>query len=389
MQVSIMEMKHDSDITDDCEVYSHILHLLKIYHTAICVDECDRLYSLCGILPGTGIHDKQHSRLSLPCPVDYNVHFSHAYTTFASTAIELGLFSSIIEHTIEFGGLTTQKESWPSWVPSWNLTRKMQDVEYLVRELRPPQYNQRFDNSLITDKEGLWKGGSVCLADVYGLRALQLRGCIHRVVNTQSSTNYLDAISYLETVVRSHRACRDSAMSSHIIAWVIACATYTVPNIYLRSSFGVRNVFVTRPFLPLGDPFERQKLILIAAKGFLGLQSDDESEEQFKVDMDKFTSEALRALEGSEGFCYECDGSLAYGIAFAHVKPGDYVFRTPGTARAISYKSDDIAISAFGLIIQPYHSQSSAGPATFRLLGMCLDCYLNNNDPEVVEVVLV
>ena len=111
MQVSIMEMKHDSDITDDCEVYNHILHLLKVYHTAICVDERDRLYSLYGILPVTGIHDKQHSRLTLPCPMDYNVHFSHAYTTFASTAIELGLFPSIIEHTIEFGGLATQKES--------------------------------------------------------------------------------------------------------------------------------------------------------------------------------------------------------------------------------------------------------------------------------------
>jgi hypothetical protein len=375
--------------TVESVAYMRILNHIKTYHTADCVDERDRLYALYGLSLGTRPYDETETQLITSCPVDYDIHFSGVYTNFASAAIEAGQFLEIIEHVIEFGCLNNQKGNWPSWVPSWNLSRKMQNTDYCFRltrpSLHPPEHGtKQFLQSTVSEER--WTENSICLVDAHGLRALRLRGCVHHIVETQSSIFHLDALSYFETVAKDGRVRLDSAMSNYMIAWVVSSAIDIVPHVFSRSKFDVGTVFSRAPYSSeSSDSNGLQQFLLAATKRVLGLKSD----EQLEVNMDKFVSETTRMLESLEAFCYEHNGSRAFGIAFAQVKPGDFVFRTPGAVSAKIYKSNDYSPSAFGLIIRPYHSQGCAGPATFRLVGMCLDYYPHNQDPEIIEIVLV
>ncbi|RYO45702.1 hypothetical protein AA0113_g10291 [Alternaria arborescens] len=177
-------------------------------------------------------------------------------------------------------------------------------------------------------------------------------------------------------------------MSSLVVAWVVALTMDVVPKMLFRPAFNYHSVCSTGD-LDRWEDDKRQKLLFAATKRFMGLRLDDETEEQPEVDRNKFASEAKRLLEGLESFCYEVEGSLAFGIVYTQVKPGDFVFRTPKAASGVAYHTDELSPSTCGLIIRPYHPGSDAGPAAFRLVGMCVDWYPDVKDPEFVEVVLV
>ncbi|CAN9336600.1 unnamed protein product [Alternaria alternata] len=375
----------EDDDDDEEEPPANLLDLLHNYDKTVCLDERDRLYSLYGLLTAGEFNEEQKMGLAKYCSVNYNVQFSHAYTVFASGAVEVGLFQDVITHTLQFGSLADQEESWPSWVPSWNLTRKMQLSIFSFNYLRPSQHLPETwgYNPTPKLKANIWFEGSTRLVDMHGLRALQLRGVTHRICHVQSSTVHSDAISYLETIAGAQRT-----MSSPVIAWVIALTMDIVPEMLFRPAFDYHNVCGTGD-LDLWDVYKQQELLFAATRRFLGLPRDDILGEQPKVDKDKFAFEAKRILEGLKAFCYEVEGSFTFGIAFAQVKPGDFVFRTPGAVSTKDYSTGEISPSAFGLIIRPYHPKSDAGPATFRLVGMCIDWYPDVKDPEFVEVVLL
>lgn len=368
--------------------YDYLLDLLGYYDKTVCLDEHDRLYSLYGLVSAGKPYDEQQEGLAEHCSVDYSVHFSHAYTVFASGAVEAGLFQYMIVHTLLFGSLADQEEIWPSWVPSWNLTRKMRLGTESFSYLRPSRnlLGIRGDVSLWKEsEEDIWDESSICVVYMHGMRALRLRGCIHRICHVQSGTVHSDATSYLEAFTRTQHA-----MSSLTIEWVVALAMTCVPWLLSRPPSDLRN-FCDGKFV---DEFV-EGILFVLAQRFMGLRSDGASEEQpddiseVHVDWPEFASEAKRILEGLESFCYEVGESFTFGIAFAQVKPGDFVFRMPGAVNGKHEETGEISPSAFGLIIRPYHSRSDAGPATFRLVGMCVDWYPDVEDPEFVEVVLV
>jgi hypothetical protein len=366
--------------------YTNLLHLLHEYDKTVCLDERDRLYSLYGLLTAGKLNEEQKMGLAEYCSVNYNVHFSHAYTVFASGAVEIGLFQDIITHTLQFGSLADQEENWPSWVPSWNLTRKMQLSIFSFNYLRPSQHLPEtwgYNPLRKLSEPNIWFESSTRLVDMHGLKALQLRGVIHRVCHVRSSTVHSDAILYLEAIARAQHT-----MSSPVVAWVVALTMDVVPEMLFRPAFDYHSVCGTGDLDRWKDD-KRQKLLFAATKRFMGLRLDDVSEEQPEVDRNKSASEAKRLLEGLESFCYEVEGSLTFGIAYTQVKPGDFVFRTPKAASGVAYHTDELSPSASGLIIRPYHPGSDAGPAAFRLVGMCVDWYPDVKDPEFVEVVLV
>jgi hypothetical protein len=369
--------------------WKYLLDLLSAYSNTVCLDERDRLYSLYGLFEFGGL-------VAGPvdyCSVDYRIHFSHVYTMFASGAVEAGVSQDMIMHTIQFGSLADQNESWPSWVPGWNLPNKMQHITDWFADHRLSQHQQdHWPWSLLgSSRRHSWTELSPWglfdkrLIYAHEMRALPLRGCIHRICHVQSGTVHSDAISYLEALARTQHA-----MSSLTIEWVVALAMTCVPKLLSRPPFDLRN-FCDGKFVDESV----EDILFCHAQRFMGLLSDGASEEQpdniseVHVDWLEFASEAKRILEGLESFCYEVEGSFTFGIAFAQVKPGDFVFRMPGAVNGKDEETGEISPSAFGLIIRPYHSQSDAGPATFRLVGMCVDWYPDVEDPEFVEVVLV
>jgi hypothetical protein len=366
--------------------YKILLGLLHIYDKTVCLDARDRLYSLYGLSTAGDLYERQQRGLAEYCAVDYSVHFSHAYTVFASGAVEADLFQYMVVHTLQFGSLADQEEIWPSWVPSWNLTRKMQLDTRFFNCLRPSPHlleTQEGFSLRIESEEDLWNESSICLVCMHRMRALQLRGCIHRICQVQSDTVHLDAISYFEAIARAQHT-----MSSPMVEGVVAFAMSFVPGMLRRPGFDLHSVYGVVGSSPYYI-HNLQKLLLPVTRSFLGLPPDDVTKKQPELDRDKFASEARRILEGLESFCYEVEGSFTFGIALTQVKPGDFVFRTPNAASGKVYHTEKLSPSACGLIIRPYHAHSDAGPATFRLVGMCIDWYPDVKDPEFVEVVLV
>jgi hypothetical protein len=367
-----------------------ILDLLRRYHQANCVDEHDRLYALYGLARGTRLHDGEESDAILSCAVNYNTHFSNLYIDFAGAAVESGFFDQIIAHTLEFGGLSEQQESWPSWVPSWNMTRKM-DCLRPIRHMRRSHVPSKIGAIHELKQYGtgrLWTEDNVGLSSVNGSKVLRLRGRMHCISDTQSSIAVPDAMAFFETMIRRPCVCWDSTSSRYKVVWLMTLALESVPELLSRPELHQRDFFLQRPSSHPSHVY-RDDASWSATKRVLGLPSDEYSEEKFKFDEDRFLSETRRILQGLDAFCYEYEGSLTFGIAFAQVKPGDFVFRTTTAATGVETEDGLREPSLYGLLIRPYQHPSSTGPATFRLVGMCLDWFPTMEGSEIVEVALV
>jgi hypothetical protein len=375
---------------DEGVAFVRILDLLYTYHTARCVDVRDRLYALYGLALSTNLHVAQGRNLTTACPVEYSIHFSHVYTDFAAAAIESGQVHKILGHAVGFGGLAQQNRTWPSWVPGWNMTRRLDTVgPFLTGRKRKTQalHIQALEHLWTDTDEELLMQDHAHLTYVYESRSLHLRGCTHRIGSVQPSTCDLDAIAYFATEL--HWQCGDESFfkSKFKVAWVITLALIFVPEILGSTQLDLDAFFHDRQSHE-SDEWGSNIAPWIAMKSVLGLPVEEYAKGQFDLDQDKFLSEAKRILRDLYPFCYEYQGLLTFGIAFAKVEPGDFVFRT---TRAMGTDSEHglLSPSIYGLIIRPYHQSSAAGPATFRLVGMCIDYCPDVKDSEFVDVTLV
>ena len=374
---------HGCNSSGDSLAFGTLLDLLRDYDVAECVDNRDRLYALYGMSLGVRLHNKHQSKLMKSCPVDYSMHFSHTYTNLAAAAIGSGHTDKVIQHVFEFGGLDQQEESWPSWVPSWNEKKNFSGTERVVTyQTRRPRSLDEVTHLAVTyppKERKLWTTNDVRITEVYGSRALRLNGCIYRIGGVQLSAGDVDATTYFQTAL-SRRYCggQDPLAQTYHMAWLITMALEYVPELHRHRKFNRDDS------LKISD----SSFLHYATRRFLGLPLEKYPEEQFDLDEDHFRSELRRVLEGLYLFSYECDGSPEIGITTAEVRPGDFVFRT---TEALSQDTEDgpLLPSLCGWLIRPYHQSSSTGPATFRLLGWCIDYYPDVKDPEIVEVILV
>ena len=389
----ILALKYTAmDLDNEKTAIVTILNALAKYHTAMCSDERDRLYALYGLSLRPTLTGEQETKLMWEWPVDYNDHFSRVYTDFATVAVEAGHLCSILGQAIEFGRLSQQQEGWPSWVPSWNSTMNLRNAEHGLT-----LYTKRLTSLLdIYSPPHFWSADYIeleiedkakCL-QVYAFRALKLQGSNHRICHTQPSTCHLDVIASLGTMLDHQCVSQDSEASRYRVAWLLMLAlscvapTFLQPildrNIYLSPESRLRDFGCSAPDMALW----------IVINSVLGLPLEKYADDQYDFDHDGFLSEARRVLQGVHPFCYEHEGSQTFGIAFAEVKPGDFVLRT---AAALSARTgqDFLATPVYGLILRPYHPESSVGPATFRLVIMCIDYFPDVEDPEIVDIILV
>ena len=370
-------------VAKDSVAFAKMLDLLRRYHRADCADNRDRLYALYGMSLKTKIDRKHQTKLINSCPPDYSMHYSKVYTNFAAAAIESGYIDKVMQHAFELGSLNQQEESWPSWVPSWNKEKTFIGTQYVVtyQTRRPRSLNEvsPWDTMLEPEEKKLWTTDDPRTTHVYGSRALHLHGCIHRLGDVQLCAEGVDVIAYFQTVLSRHSLVeQDPLACKYKIALLITTTLLYVPRLFPEirldrdGSIGSDNVSFSG----------------LATKRVLGLPLEVRPEEQFKLKEDKFRRELTRVLKGLYLFSYECDGSPEIGITTAEVRPGDFVFRT---TEALSQDTEDgpLLPSLCGWLIRPHHQSSMTGPATFRLLGWCIDYYPDVKDPEIVEIILV
>jgi hypothetical protein len=113
----------ESAQTLQSETYRSVtpFRLLWDWHARECLDPRDRLFALYGMMSWESAQLLDYRTYGR---IDYSNHFSVIYANLAISAVKSGLCDEILDHTIAFGGLAEQNPSWPSWLPSWNLSRK-------------------------------------------------------------------------------------------------------------------------------------------------------------------------------------------------------------------------------------------------------------------------
>jgi len=224
-------------------------------------------------------------------------------------------------------------------------------------------------------------------------RALRFRGSTDRICEVQPSTCRLDLLASLNTMlgrrfVVHQFVVQASAISRDIAAWLVIVAIINAPTMLSRPCIEVE-ASLTTPWVHENFKSRDYTEIHKHIRKVFGLPLEEEDPKwKYGLDHDSFVSEARRVLQGLYPFRYEHEGCAAFGIAFAEVQTGDFVFRT---AEALSHKDEDGVHMppVSGLIIRPYHQASPAGPATFRLVSMCFAYCHDVEEPELVEVVLV
>lgn len=223
--------------------------------------------------------------------------------------------------------------------------------------------------------------------EVYAFRALKLQGSIHRICHTQPSTCPLYVIASLSTMPGHQCVGQDSVTFRCKFAWRLMLALLCVAQTSSQPILGRKTYFTPKSSL-LEDRVYPKIAVRIAVNKVLGLPFEKYTDDQYDFDQAGFLSDARRVLQGVHPFCYEHEGTPTFGIAFAEVKPGDFVVRT---AAALSARTQQgfLATPVYGLIIRPYHSASCAGPATFRLVSMCIDCFPDVENPKIVDIILV
>ena len=122
-----------------------------------------------------------------------------------------------------------------------------------------------------------------------------------------------------------------------------------------------------------------------ACERIFGLSSYRHRDRDLYPEEENILTVAKRILQNLYPFCYDHEESRTPGIEFARVEPGDFVFRSATAAGS----GTATPLSLCGLILRPHHQASSTGPATSRLVGMCIDYFPYMENPEIIEVVLV
>jgi hypothetical protein len=116
-----------------------IQELLWDNHASKFVDGGDRIFALYRLIPHSVTNTDRPWLWEIvdpfphtECPVDYSRQCSSIYIQLATAAVTKGDDLMVIGHALAFGGLSQQNPEWPSWVPSWNMERRMREQVLLV-----------------------------------------------------------------------------------------------------------------------------------------------------------------------------------------------------------------------------------------------------------------
>jgi hypothetical protein len=98
------------------------LSLLRRCHRSECTDNRDRIFALWGLEDVTSWTSSPGS-LRDRFPIDYSKDWLETYMALTLHYASHGRMCEIALHLFEFGSLRQQSQNWPSFVPSWNLSR--------------------------------------------------------------------------------------------------------------------------------------------------------------------------------------------------------------------------------------------------------------------------
>jgi hypothetical protein len=377
------DLRHGKLFNDTSgKVYPRLLHLLTVFRTTQCADARDRLYSLYGMSPN--LYDL--------CPVDYEVHFSRTYTDFAHATITTGRGHEVLHHAISFGNLSQQDESWPSWVPSWNIMDKMPHLRQFIYLAVKDQENS-LTWGCFADTAHCRYSDQFTKANIGEMRGLCLSGKVHPIGDTQTSRGcstamqfFMDRLSRWPVAGPSH----DSLTSS---TSVLSVAIYSAKFSCVKSEGGVNRLPTT--LLPSREE-ETWTVSLDRQTDLIHRIIDTEMRKQLPnamiapADFDSahLLQEANQLLDGQYAFLLDTSDELIFGLAFVRVEPGDLVFR-----RKTTLAPGLVVEPVCALVIRPYRSPSSPRRDLFRLVGACVDSYalMHGSGPKYEErdIVLV
>jgi len=353
---------------------SSILDLLWDHHLSRCSDERDRVFALYGLVSPDS---RAKFNLTEGCPVNYSSHFTAVYTQLAATAVRAEHGSTMLAQALDFGALSEQDATWPSWVPSWNRSRKTR-VATSLSKVRSSGLND--ENTAVTVVKSPESTN------------LYLRGNLYRITAAQDINSNEHAIAYFKNSLEDSLPENEQAIYYELVASVVASSIEASGHFYDRTKFDLKKVF---PHCDWPEASARagsyEEAVLLLLKHELGVEYHNRAPPAYA--QEALHREVDRMLVDWKLFNYECGGHNMPGIAFANVKSGDFVFRLWTSQHATSSNLSHYAPSMFGLIIRPIEichdtgndSGSNGGEGrgaskhpvlgSFRLIGGCVDSY--------------
>ena len=349
---------------------SSILDLLWDHHSSRCSDERDRVFALYGLVSP---ESRATFNLIDGCPVNYSKHFTAVYTQLAATAVRAGHGMTMLAQALDFGALSEQDTTWPSWVPGWNRSRKTRVATSLS--------NARLLG--VSDETTAFS-----IEELHGNTNLYLKGYSYRITAAQDSNASEHAITYFKNSPHSLAEHEHSIRYYDLVASVIASSIEASEYFYDRKKFDFKKIF---PHSDWPKQISYEKSVPLLVKSELGV-------EYACLALPAYSQEALhrevnRMLLGRKLFYYKYGGLNMPGIAFANVKSGDFVFRLWTSQHTTSSIIPQYPPSMFGLIIRPIEichdtgndSGSNGGEGrgaskhpvlgSFKLIGGCVDSY--------------
>ncbi|KAH7084652.1 heterokaryon incompatibility protein-domain-containing protein [Paraphoma chrysanthemicola] len=338
-----------------------ILSLLWNYHSSKCSDERDRLFALYGLVSSD--HSAGDDVLMLlpfepweVCPIDYSRHFTEIYTQLATAAVKKGLGSSVLSHCFAFGVLADQDPDWPSWVPSWNMSRQFQTIRS-------------------RDNFFYFEGDPVRIEQTNERPSIHAKGEKYTIVTIQKRRG--EANESDNTVLQFFRTSLQAALRSNanwearkIMAALLLRGIHTLDSQY-DSEVSIQSIFTqksgnAREGYSWSNEFDQIRVLMeeIEGKTLLRDSAGSYNGSLFGRDIDT-------AFKDCTLLRYSLYGTEAPAIAFGDITTGDYIFRSAGS-------ETEWRKSTTALIIRPQKPHNFArhsSPEIYRIVGFCLDCY--------------
>ncbi|KAH7094297.1 heterokaryon incompatibility protein-domain-containing protein [Paraphoma chrysanthemicola] len=338
-------------------------NLLWDYHSSKCSDERDRIFAFYGLLSRDHLYiqDNLLSRESLEaCPIDYSRHFPEIYTQMATrkvtSEVKKGSRASILIHCFAFGVLADQDPAWPSWVPSWNMSRQFQRI-----------WPDSFSSCLEENSFGIEPTDEP--------PSIHAEGEKYPIVSIQRRRGEVHGAD--RSVLQFFRASLSATFSSNAeIKGVEIMAKLLLRGIQALewrydSEVTVRSIFMQRSGNARKENSSSNEEDQIVA-----LMEEIEGETLLRDSAGSYNDSLFSrgidiAFKDFTLVRYSLDGSEAPGIAFGNIASGDYIFHLVGSK--IKERN-----SVLALVIRPqklHNSGRHSSLGTYRIVGFCLDCY--------------
>jgi hypothetical protein len=353
---SLWSLGHRSDVG------LTIFQLLWDYHTSVCADERDRLFALYGMLEHKQLKSIESEFDAYEqCPVDYSKHFTSVYTRIAVAGVQQGLGSEVLCHALSFGTLAQQHSDWPSWVPSWNLTR--------TTRKRFMSYNLMSIKNDSTIASNMLHLHGELFPIIAVLDTVSAGGVIaflrHTKLPNHSSKDHFQTITaVINMLVDSFETCEDC---------------YDCAGVQYESIITKRHADDDEDAIDGGyevvvgwgdeiqDEWNNSYRFKVALQIEFGLLTNEDIESHFSYSPEALQQAFERITQQHRLFSYLVDKECVFGIAFASVEPGDFVHRPSdwGCIKSID-KSALVMRQHKPSPLQVHHDNN-----IFRLLGWC------------------